>query len=198
LAVLAAYAMENPIFYKTVSAKSVTAGQRQLTNHNKLLWRLEGADGVKTGYTKAAGRILVSSATRQGRRLVGVTINAPDDWNDHAALLEDGFSRFRMQRIVTKGDLVGTVEIAGGQTGHVQLLAGADFQFPLTADEVPEIQLPGPGFVYAPVVSWADAGSANICINGKQIGKIPLVYGDTVEQKPEEEKSFFNRLLKRN
>ena len=63
LAVLAAYAMENPIFYKTVSAKSVTVGQRQLTNHNKLLWRVEGADGVKTGYTKAAGRILVSSAT---------------------------------------------------------------------------------------------------------------------------------------
>ena len=69
LATLAAYAMENPIFYQTVSTKSMKIGQRYLTNHNKLLWRVEGADGVKTGYTKAAGRILVSSATRNGRRL---------------------------------------------------------------------------------------------------------------------------------
>ena len=83
LAVLAAYAMKNPVFYKTVSAKNVKVGERYLTNHNKLLWRLEGADGVKTGFTKAAGRILVSSATRQGRRIIGVTIDAPDDWNDH-------------------------------------------------------------------------------------------------------------------
>ena len=93
LAKLAAYAMKNPIFYKTVSAKSVRIGERCLTNHNKLLWKLEGADGVKTGFTKAAGRILVSSATRQGRRIIGVTIDAPDDWNDHCRLLNEGFAR---------------------------------------------------------------------------------------------------------
>jgi len=198
LAVLAGYAMENPIFYKTVSAKNVTVGQRYLTNHNKLLWRLEGADGVKTGYTKAAGRILVSSCTRQGRRLVGVTINAPDDWNDHTALLEEGFSRYQVERIITEGEVVGTVEIAGGQRGHVQLVAGTDFEYALTCDEEPEIQLPGPGFVYAPVASGADAGCANICINGRQIGKVPLVYGETVEKEPEEERSFQDRLFKRN
>ena len=82
LAVLASYAMENPIFAQTVSTKTVRAGERSLRNHNKLLWQVDGADGVKTGFTKAAGRILVSSATRDGRRLVAVTINAPDDWND--------------------------------------------------------------------------------------------------------------------
>ena len=89
MAVLAAYAMENPIFARTVSTKTVTAGNRSLRNHNKLLWRVEGADGVKTGFTKAAGRILVSSASRQGRRLVAVTMNDPDDWQDHQKLLED-------------------------------------------------------------------------------------------------------------
>ena len=68
LATLTAYAMKNPIFCKTVSTQSVKVGTRQLRNHNKLLWLLEGADGVKTGFTKAAGRILVSSATRQGSR----------------------------------------------------------------------------------------------------------------------------------
>ena len=89
LAVLASYAMENPIFAKTVSTKTVTIGNRSLRNHNKLLWQVEGADGVKTGYTKAAGRILVSSAVRNGRRLICVTINAPNDWNDHALLLNE-------------------------------------------------------------------------------------------------------------
>jgi D-alanyl-D-alanine carboxypeptidase len=92
LAVLAAYAMKNPIFARTVSTKNVRVGERSLQNHNKLLWRVEGADGVKTGYTKAAGRILVSSATRDGRRLICVTINDGNDWADHAVLLEDGFS----------------------------------------------------------------------------------------------------------
>ena len=105
LGTLAAYAMENPIFYKTVSAKNVKVGERYLTNHNKLLWRVAGADGVKTGFTKAAGRILVSSATRDGRRIIVVTIDDPSDWSDHAALMEEGFSRYAIQRVVNQGDL---------------------------------------------------------------------------------------------
>ena len=198
LATLAAYAMENPIFYKTVSAKSVKVGERYLANHNKLLWRIEGADGVKTGYTKAAGRILVSSATRQGRRLIAVTINAPDDWNDHAILLEDGFSRYQVQRIVNAGDVVGTVQIAGGQTGQVQLVASEDFDYAMCAEESAQIRLVGPGFVYAPAVEGADAGFAYVCIDGKPVGKLPLIYGETVEQMPEEEKNFIEKLFQRN
>ena len=197
LATLAAYAMDNPIFNKTVSAKNVKIGERYLTNHNKLLWRVEGADGVKTGYTKAAGRILVSSATRQGRRLIGVTINAPDDWNDHICLLEDGFRRYQPARIVTKGDLVATVEIAGGQEGSVRLIAADHFEFALAEGETAEFVPAGPGFVYAPVVLGADAGYAHIRIGEKTVGKIPMIYGETIE--PEiEEKSLIKRLFQRN
>ena len=195
LAILSAYAMENPIFYKTVSAKTVTVGQRYLRNHNKLLWQVEGADGVKTGYTRAAGRLLVSSATRNGRRLIAVTINAPDDWRDHAALLNDGFSRYEVKRIVCTGETLGTVEIAGGQSGYVELLAAEDFDYALTDNEITEIVLPGPGFVYAPVAAGGDAGYAHICIEGKSMGKIPLVFGETVEKQPEEEKNFWQRLF---
>ena len=88
LARLAAYALENEDFLRTVSCKTVTIGNRSLRNHNRLLFSYDGAIGVKTGYTKAAGRILVSAAERDGRRLVAVTINAPNDWNDHTALLD--------------------------------------------------------------------------------------------------------------
>lgn len=195
LATLADYAMNNPIFYKTVSAKNVSVGSRYLHNHNKLLWQVDGADGVKTGYTKAAGRILVSSATRNGRRLIAVTINAPNDWQDHAYLLEDGFKRYEVRTLVKSGKKLGTAEIAGGQASMVELLAGEDFSYSVAEDEEVSIRFGGPGFVYAPVVQGADGGYAHVCLNGKAVGKISLVYGQTVEKVPEEEKSFWQRLF---
>ena len=195
LAHLAAYAMDNPIFYKTVSAKTVKIGQRCLQNHNKLLWQVPGADGVKTGFTKAAGRILVSSATREGRRIIAVTLNDGDDWRDHAALLNEGFARYSHQRIVEENDLVGTLEVAGGQRRRVELIAAEDFSYSLAAEEHPVLMIPGPGFVYAPVAEGADAGYAYVLIAGKAVGKVPIVYGETIEQEQTEEKSFLEKLF---
>lgn len=197
LAKLAAYAMKNPIFYKTVSAKTVTVGSRYLRNHNKLLWQLDGADGVKTGYTRAAGRILVSSATRAGRRLICVTLNDPNDWADHAALLEEGFSRYSVQRIVSAGDRVGVLEVESGSENHVEVLAAEDFDFSLTGEERPILALPGPGFVYSPVTEGGDAGFAYILIDGGAVGRIPVVYGETVEKVPEKEPDFWEKLFGR-
>ena len=195
LAILASYAMENPIFYKTVSTKNVTIAERYLHNHNKLLWRYEGADGVKTGYTRAAGRILVSSATRENRRLIAVTINAPDDWNDHTALLDLGFSGYQQQRIINKDQIVGFLEVAGGFTGNVQLLATEDFDYALAPEEKISFLIPGAGFVYAPVASGADAGVVYVCVDGKRIGEMPVVYGKTIELQPQPRRGFWGRLL---
>jgi len=195
LAKLSAYAMDNPIFRKTVSAKQLMMGQRYLTNHNKLLWRVKGADGVKTGYTKAAGRILVSSATRNDRRLIAVTIDDPDDWNDHAALLEAGFSRYQVKQVVEKGQYVDTVAVAGGEEQQVKVLAGADFFYALAPEERPQLMLPGPGFVYAPAVEGADAGVAYVLVEGKAVGKIPVLFGQTIEQTPEEEMPFWRKIF---
>ena len=195
LAVLAAYAMKNPVFYQTVSTKSVRFGSRSLQNHNKLLWRVDGADGVKTGFTKAAGRILVSSATRQGRRLICVTINDGNDWQDHSSLLEEGFSRYTPNQIVQQGECIGTVSVLGGESERVQLLAGEDFTYPLAAEEKPEILLPGPGFVYAPVVQGQDAGVGYVCLDGKVVGKVSMVYGQTVEYEKTPKRSFWKRLF---
>ncbi len=195
LAVLAAYAMENPIFRKTVSTRQLKMGERYLTNHNKLLWRVEGADGVKTGFTKAAGRILVSSATRNGRRLIAVTMDDPQDWEDHAALLEEGFSRYRVRRVVDRGQLVDTLEVVGGEAHRVQVLAAEDFDYALAEEEHPQLALPGPGFVYAPAVEGADAGYAYVLIEGKAVGKVPVVYGQTIEMEQEKEKNFWQKLF---
>lgn len=97
LAKIAAYAMENPLIRWMVSTKEMKisngekGGARFLKNHNKLLWQYEGCTGIKTGYTKKCGRCLVSSAKRNGKELIAVTLNAPDDWRDHTALFNYGF-----------------------------------------------------------------------------------------------------------
>jgi D-alanyl-D-alanine carboxypeptidase len=197
LAGLAAYAMNNPIFAMTASAKSVKIGQRVLTNHNKLLWQYEGADGVKTGYTKKAGRILVSSATRCGRRLTSVTINAPDDWNDHKRLLDDGFANYKLETIISKGEVLGHIEIAGGASGYAELIAAEDFRYPLCADENPLLFFTEPGFVYAPVVGGTPAGRVYIYSDGGLLGSCALVYGQTVEQAPQEKKTLWQKLFGR-
>ena len=197
MAILAAYAMDNPIFAKTVSTKTVSVGDRVLRNHNKLLWQLEGADGVKTGYTKAAGRILVSSCIRQGRRLIAVTMNDRNDWADHQQLIETGFADYTVRQIVPSCDCLGAIPVISGEQAHVELIATADFFYALADDEKPEIVLSQPEFVYAPVAHGQEAGFAYVCLDGKPVGKIPLVYGRTVETEKFDEPSWWEKLFKR-
>jgi len=196
MAILAANAMENPIFAKTVSTKTVTIGNRSLRNHNKLLWSLEGADGVKTGFTKKAGRILVSSCTRQGRRLIAVTMNDGNDWQDHQNLMENGFANFSVQQIVRAGDCLGKIAVISGNATGVELIATEDFFYALSPEEKPEIVLSKQGFVYAPVAQGQEAGYAYVCLNGRAVGKIPLIYGQTVEMQQIKEPSLWEKLFK--
>ena len=195
LAKLASYAMNNPIFARTVSAKTVTIGDRYLRNHNKLLWSVEGADGVKTGFTKAAGRILVSSATRLGRRILAVTINAPSDWKDHTHFFEHSFARYTPKTLIECGQCLGTVEIAGGQAGYTEIIAAEDFAFAMQENESWYTVLPEPGFVYAPVVCGQHAGYAHIFVENTAVGKVALCYGDTVEKQFEESIPWWKRLF---
>ncbi len=197
LAILAGTAMENPVFARTVSAKTVTIGNRSLRNHNKLLWQVEGADGVKTGFTKAAGRILVSSAMRNGRRLVCVTIDDGNDWADHKKLYEQGFGGYQVYKLVSAGQQMGTVPVLGGQQDSVGLVALEDFYYPLAQGERPEIRLSIKSFVYAPVVEGTDAGFAYVCLEGRAVGKVALAFTETIEQTPPEYMSFWEKLFGR-
>lgn len=96
LAILTAAALENETFRTITSTYKKTLissdMQRLVVNHNKLLKTYEGCIGVKTGYTKKSGRCLSSAAERGGKLLVAITINAPDDWRDHKAMLDYGWS----------------------------------------------------------------------------------------------------------
>lgn len=197
LAKLAAYAMENPIFAKTVSTKTVRVGERSLRNHNKLLWQVEGADGVKTGFTKAAGRLLVSSAVRSGRRLIAVTIDDGNDWVDHKNLLNTGFQDYSPCLIVKNGEILGRLSVAGGEKGCVQVRAAEDFSYALADNEKPYVLLAPPDFVYAPVTQGQSAGSAYIMLGDKAVGKVAVCYDETIERYEPPKKSIWDKLFGR-
>ena len=195
LAVLTQNAMADPIFARTVGAKTVTVGERVMTNHNKLLWQYEGCEGVKTGYTRAAGRILVSSASRRGRRLICVTINAPDDWNDHKSLLEQGFDGFAVRELVAEGEVLGYRYVAGGDGTRVPLVAAEGFSYALAAGEEPELVLSPQFFSYAPVTAGRPEGCAYVVLDGQVVGQIPLVWGSSMKERNQKERTLLERLF---
>jgi D-alanyl-D-alanine carboxypeptidase len=96
-----------------VSSRSATVAGRSLTNHNKLLGWYEGCIGLKTGYTQAAGRTLVSAARRDGVTLICVTLSDPDDWADHMALFDWGFDQYTQETLCQKGEILGCLSPYG-------------------------------------------------------------------------------------
>lgn len=105
LAKITAYAMKNPVFRKIVSTKRYEMSyndkpyNRILYNKNKILNEYEGGDGVKTGYTKAAGRCLVSSATRGGKTVIAVVFDCYDMFPECKRLMTKAFERLGVSEI---------------------------------------------------------------------------------------------------
>lgn len=183
LARLAAYAMRNPTFREIVSTEVKTVPwpgeewHRKWYNKNKMLRFYRWADGVKTGYTKKAGRTLVSSATRDGRRLVSVTLNAPDDWNDTMRLFEFGFQEFTPVQVVKKGQAFDFARVPDEKDRVLQAVAAADFVYPLSEDERNRIRV-------EPVVTHPldrigregiRVGNVRIFLGDELVGTVPLL-----------------------
>jgi len=132
LAKLTAYALQNDEFCRIVGTKTKTIGDRCLKNHNRLLWMCDGCIGVKTGYTKAAGRVLVSAARRNGRTLIVVTIRDGNDWQDHMRLYDEAFQRFENRVVICKGQSVSAINLNGQR---MELCATQSVQYPLLPSE---------------------------------------------------------------
>ncbi|MBB6674191.1 D-alanyl-D-alanine carboxypeptidase family protein [Cohnella nanjingensis] len=133
LAKLTAYAMHNKTFKEIVKTKEKLVSNRdyEWLNKNKMLRMYDGADGVKTGYTKQALRCLVSSATRNGQQLVAVTLNDGDDWADHQRLLDFGFMNYPLQQVVKQDE---------GVAGY-PYRTSADFRYPFAAGEREQLRI---------------------------------------------------------
>ena len=182
LAKLAAYAMENEAFCALWSAKEQkvsvqgadgTVRTISLTNHNKLLWQMEGCIGGKTGYTQKSGRCLVSCAEREGVRLIAVTLRDPDDWSDHETLMTYGFSR--MTRLTVKEtEAVATVTAQdGGSFRTVPAQEEICFVLPKEKQNVKrQVNCPTPQTTPA---EGETVGQIEYWLQEKKIGEISLV-----------------------
>lgn len=205
MALLTAYALENPKFRSICSEKSerVYYGNppyaRTLYNHNRLLSSYEGAIGVKTGFTKKSGRCLVSAAERDGVTLIAVTLNAPDDWNDHKKLLDYGFSVVKLcDASVLQGDL--SVKVVGGDANTVTATTAYAPKFSVAGDTANvQAQAYLKHFLYAPVEKGETVGSVCYTYNGKVVAQVPLVSTQSVgavttENTESPKQSLFHRI----
>ncbi|MBO5101936.1 MAG: D-alanyl-D-alanine carboxypeptidase, partial [Clostridia bacterium] len=118
LAKIAAVALENESFKEIASTykRRFVSGERSRTyiNHNRLLYMLDGAIGVKTGFTSKSGRCLVGAAERDGLRFITVTLDAPNDWNDHKELMKLGYDSLERRVLAERGQFSYSLPVIDG------------------------------------------------------------------------------------
>ena len=198
MAVLAKNAMQNPLFAEICGSKSLLVEygnppyKRTLSNHNKLLKTLEGAAGIKTGFTKKSGRCLVSSAEREGVSLICVTLCCPDDWNYHTALYNEYFGKLESVPLENLAEEK-LVPVCGGTEKAVKAVPKAVFAslFEGEAEKITVVISAEP-FVFAPVEKGKILGKALFYLEGELIAETPLTAEKTVEKIPESESFWDN------
>lgn len=181
MALLARAALEDQAFRQLCSSPSLAVEFAEpvkrvtYTNHNKLLAQYQGCVGVKTGFTKEAGRCLVSAAERDGALLIAVTLNAPNDWEDHTALLDYGFSQMEPYQLAG-GDVRLTVPVVGSPVEAVSLRGsnGGEVTLPLGQGAQVERVVRVPKFLYAPVEAGEQVGEICWYLEGQLLGSAPL------------------------
>lgn len=182
LALIASYAMKNPLFEKIVSCRKYTmpwAGRdcdRVIANKNKLLFTFEGGDGVKTGYTKNAGRCLVASAKRDGMRIICVVLDCPPMFEDCADLMERAFKEYALKKICPKG-AVYRVKVGDGKESFIECEAQNALYYPLKAGEEKLIKAEPilPETVPAPIEKGREVGKIKITLDNRLIFEEKLV-----------------------
>lgn len=159
LANITRFAMQNQEFAKIVGAKQYrisasddTTG-RVLQNKNKMLSLFDGANGVKTGFTKKAGRCLVSSGTRDGMTLICVVLCCGPMWEESAALLEYGFKNYKMKELLQPYFVCGNIEVQNSDDKFVEVFSMKGFSYPMTEEEYQKVRVEFdyPSIIQAPV-----------------------------------------------
>lgn len=180
MAKLAAYCMGNEDFARIAGTVSHTVGEQTLVNHNRLLREYDGCLGLKTGYTMAAGRTLVTCAERDGARYVCVTLNDPDDWDDHKALYDWAFANYSFAEVIPAGLSYEVPLISGAEMTAPAETEGAAYAL-IKNGESFDMELELPAFAFAPISEGERAGRAVACSDGQEIASVRIVYSEDVE-----------------
>ena len=187
---------------KTTIPQGNAPNARLLVNHNKLLRNYAGCIGVKTGFTKRSGRCLVSAAEREGLTLIAVTLNAPDDWNDHTRLLDAGFDAYERVVLCERGGYETPIPVTGGKEAYV--VVRSDHTVAVTLPRrrgAVRCTVESPRFLFATVdqnetvgrlIFWCDTDGDG---DEEDLATVPLTTAYAVERKPT--KGVLGRLISR-
>jgi D-alanyl-D-alanine carboxypeptidase (penicillin-binding protein 5/6) len=190
LAIISAYAMRNEFFRELVNTQYKTIPweghewDRVVKNKNKILWQYKGGNGIKTGFTKDAGRCLSAAAKRDGLQLISVVLGAPDMFNDCMKLMDYGFENYTSQLIVKADEYVGDVTVNKGVEDGFQLYTKEDVYYPLSEEEFGKLDKR----VYleneldAPVAKGQKVGYIDIWLGSNQICSVPLTAPESIEE----------------
>lgn len=199
LALITRYAMSNDVFQKIVSTKNITIdsvdGQRSFHNINKILSMLEGADGVKTGYTGKAGKCLVSSALQNNRRVICIVLDSHNRWRDSKSLLEYGLKNFNNSLQIKCEEYYSYLDVTNGNKRKVKIGIDKTIGIPLSDLEIENVTVKAilPNKLSAPLFTGQEVGRLVINYEGKEIYTIPYKTLENVETS--KTKSIIDRIL---
>lgn len=183
MALLTKHAMENDKFREIVGTKQKIIKEpeiekyKYLTNHNKLLTMYEWCKGVKTGFTKKSGRCLVSYAEKNGVKLITITLNASDDWNDHIALFEENFGIYKSYKLIDTNDFICSVNVENAEAKTIKLYNCKAINLTLNENEYKNIKIKYnyPTTIKAPIYINQVIGTTEIILDGKVIASSPII-----------------------
>jgi D-alanyl-D-alanine carboxypeptidase (penicillin-binding protein 5/6) len=178
--------LDYPEFYKIFSETDFTWNKIRQQNRNPLLGSLDGADGLKTGYTKEAGYGLVGSAVQGGLRLIAVVNGlktAKERADEGKKLLEWGFRNFESRTLFAEGQELGEAKVFGGDKGSVPLVApgGVEIMVPKAGGEKLIARIVYKGPVAAPVKEGVPLGTLKVWRDGNLVLQVPLKTAESVE-----------------
>ncbi|MFI8685246.1 D-alanyl-D-alanine carboxypeptidase family protein [Rossellomorea sp. NPDC077527] len=193
MAILTRYSMENGEYKEIAGTKVHTAPNpeekwdRKWKNKNRLLTELyKHSTGGKTGYTKLAKRTLVSTASKDGENLIAVTLNGPDDWNDHIGMFEYGFKNYDYKIALEKGKIEKMDDKV--YKGHAYLKRESILT--LTDEEVKEVKVEYK--MLKPKKEWLKnqdvpevVGKAIVYLGNEKVDTLPIYYEASSEEKKE-------------
>ena len=196
---LLSYAMQNEAFRvfsgtKSISISGPNSSRRYLSNHNKLLRIYDPCVGGKTGFTKEAGRCLVSAAEQNGRRLICATLGDPNDWLDHVTLFRYGFSLYKKQKVLLSNEISEAVPVVGGTKDKVYVTNVNEYEPWIRIDEKVERIVELPAFLYADVKKDQTVGYVVYTINGKEAARFELIAKENVSKR-KDKLSFWKKIV---
>lgn len=186
LALIAREAMKNEIFREIVSTRRASipwegrSYDRILNNKNRLLTDYEGAMGIKTGYTRAAGRCLVFGARRDGLEVIGVVLNCADWFDEAARLMDLGFERYEGFTALSASETVRELPVVDGRQAAARICAGGDLTAAVPRGAIPTLEYDLPGTLPAGLEMGEAVGEARIMLEGRTLASVPLVLTESL------------------